>query len=62
MEIVVSMGNNGDVMDEQILFTAREELRNWLSENHNAGKGIWLVFGKAGKLKAFKADEEVWKI
>ena len=44
-------------MDEQILFSDREEFRKWLLENHNASKGIWLVFGKAGKLKTLKADE-----
>jgi uncharacterized protein YdeI (YjbR/CyaY-like superfamily) len=44
-------------MDEQILFSDREEFRKWLLENHNASKGIWLVFGKAGKLKTLRADE-----
>jgi len=44
-------------MDEQLLFTDREEFRKWLLENHNVGKGIWLVFGKSGKVKTLKADE-----
>jgi len=44
-------------MDEQILFTDREEFRKWLYENHYASQGIWLVFGKVGKLKSLKADE-----
>jgi len=44
-------------MDEQILFPDREEFRKWLLENHNVSKGIWLVFGKAGRLKTLKADE-----
>jgi uncharacterized protein YdeI (YjbR/CyaY-like superfamily) len=44
-------------MDDQILFTDREEFRKWLSENHGVSKGIWLVFGKAGKVKTLKADE-----
>jgi len=44
-------------MDEQILFTDREEFRKWLLENHNVSQGIWLVFSKAGSLKTLKADE-----
>ena len=44
-------------MDEQVIFPDREEFRNWFFENHNISKGIWLVFGKAGKLKTIKADE-----
>ena len=47
----------GDVMDEQILFPDREEFRKWLLANHNTSRGIWLVFGKAGKLKTLRADE-----
>ena len=26
-------------------------------ENHSVSKGVWLVFGKAGKLKTLRADE-----
>jgi len=44
-------------MDEQMGFSDREEFREWLIENHNVSKGIWLVFGKAGKLKTLKPDE-----
>ena len=44
-------------MDEELLFADRDEFRKWLFENHNIGKGIWLVFGKAGKLKTIKPDE-----
>ena len=44
-------------MDEQLLFSDREEFRKWLLKNHNISKGIWLVFGKAGKLKTIKPDE-----
>jgi uncharacterized protein YdeI (YjbR/CyaY-like superfamily) len=44
-------------MSEQILFLDREEFRKWLLENHHVSKGIWLVFGKAGKLKTLKPDE-----
>ena len=44
-------------MDEEILFENRNEFRKWLFENHNTSKGIWLVFGKAGRLKTLKRDE-----
>jgi len=44
-------------MDEQILFPDGESFRKWLMANHNVSKGIWLVFGKAGKLKTLKSDE-----
>lgn len=44
-------------MEERVLFADREEFRQWLLKNHNASGGIWLVFGKAGKIKSVKADE-----
>ena len=44
-------------MDKQILFPDRESFRQWLVENHATSQGVWLVFGKAGKLKTIKADE-----
>jgi uncharacterized protein YdeI (YjbR/CyaY-like superfamily) len=44
-------------MEEQILFSDREDFRKWLSKNHDQHKGIWLVLGKADKLKTVKADE-----
>src|SRR4030042_1661089 len=44
-------------MEEQLLFSDREEFRQWLSENHDTSPGIWLVLGKPGKLKTVKADE-----
>jgi len=44
-------------MEERILFADREEFRQWLSKNHKTSRGIWLVFGKAGKIKTVKADE-----
>lgn len=43
--------------DDQLLFENREAFRKWLSENHHLSSGIWLVFGKAGKLKTLTADE-----
>ena len=45
------------IMDTQFLFNGRDEFREWLFENHNTSQGIWLVFGKAGKLKTIKPDE-----
>ncbi|HEX9896674.1 MAG TPA: YdeI/OmpD-associated family protein [Dehalococcoidales bacterium] len=44
-------------MEEQVLFSDREEFRQWLFENHGANKGIWLVFGKGSRLKTIKPDE-----
>jgi len=44
-------------MEEQLLFSNREEFRQWLSENHGTNPGIWLILGKPGKLKTVKADE-----
>jgi len=44
-------------MDEQLLFSDREEFRQWLSTNHDTSQGIWLILGKSGKLKTVKADE-----
>jgi uncharacterized protein YdeI (YjbR/CyaY-like superfamily) len=44
-------------MEEQLLFSDREEFRQWLSTNHDTSPGIWLMLGKSGKLKTVKADE-----
>jgi uncharacterized protein YdeI (YjbR/CyaY-like superfamily) len=44
-------------LEEKLIFSDREEFREWLFQNHNSSKGIWLVIGKAGKLKTLKADE-----
>ena len=44
-------------MKEEILFQDREAFRNWLIENHERKDGIWLTFGKNGKLKTLKAEE-----
>ena len=41
----------------QLLFENRESFRKWLLQNHHISPGIWLVFGKAGKLKTLTADE-----
>jgi uncharacterized protein YdeI (YjbR/CyaY-like superfamily) len=44
-------------MEEQLLFTDRQKFRQWLYKNHNTSKGVWLIFGKADKLKTVKPDE-----
>ena len=44
-------------MEQQLLFSDREEFRQWLSANHDTSSSIWLIFGKSGKLKTVKSDE-----
>jgi uncharacterized protein YdeI (YjbR/CyaY-like superfamily) len=44
-------------MEEQLMFASREEFRQWLTKNHDTSKGIWLIFGKAGKIQSVKPDE-----
>ena len=44
-------------MDEQLVFTDRCEFRDWLAGHHAECTGVWLVFGKAGRLKTVKPDE-----
>ncbi len=44
-------------MEEQLLFTNREEFRKWLSENHSCGKAFWLVFGKGNRLRTIRPDQ-----
>lgn len=44
-------------MDEPLLFEDREAFRAWLAQNHRVNPGIWLVLGKAGRLKTLTADE-----
>jgi uncharacterized protein YdeI (YjbR/CyaY-like superfamily) len=44
-------------MEDQLLFSDREEFRQWLSENHDTNPGFWLILGKSGKLKTVKAEE-----
>lgn len=44
-------------MYEELLFKSRDEFRDWLIINYNVSHGIWMVFGKAGKLKTIKPDE-----
>jgi uncharacterized protein YdeI (YjbR/CyaY-like superfamily) len=44
-------------MEEQIVFSGREEFRGWLYKNHSLSKGVWLVFSKTKKLKTLKPAE-----
>lgn len=44
-------------MNDEVMFESRDEFRKWLLKNHNVSSGIWMVFGKAGKLKTIKPDE-----
>jgi len=44
-------------MTEYLLFTSRDEFRNWLQDNCLSSGGIWLLFGKSGGQKTIKASE-----
>ena len=44
-------------MNEYLLFTSRDEFRNWLHENCLSSSGVWLLFGKSGGPKTIKASE-----
>jgi uncharacterized protein YdeI (YjbR/CyaY-like superfamily) len=44
-------------MNDRLTFENRETFRNWLLQNHHVSKGIWVVFGKGGKLNTVKPDE-----
>lgn len=44
-------------MKEEVLFPNREAFRNWLIENIKRTDGIWVAFGKGGKLETLKAEE-----
>lgn len=44
-------------MDERIMFSERQKFREWLTENHNDSKGIWIIFSKNNKIKTIKPDE-----
>jgi uncharacterized protein YdeI (YjbR/CyaY-like superfamily) len=46
-----------DKMENQMMFSSRAEFRAWLVENHAVNGGIWMVFGKAGKLKTVRPGE-----
>ncbi|WP_242994891.1 YdeI/OmpD-associated family protein [Lacrimispora sphenoides] len=44
-------------MIEHLLFTSRDEFRNWLEENCLSSGGVWLLFGKSGGPKTIGANE-----
>lgn len=44
-------------MKDEILFTDRKAFHNWLIENCKRPDGIWITFGKSGKMKTLKAEE-----
>ncbi len=44
-------------MTEHLLFTSRDEFRNWLHDNCLSSAGVWLLFGKPGGQKTIKASE-----
>lgn len=44
-------------MDEERVFSTRDEFRTWLQENGEASGGMWLLFGKTGGPKTLKASE-----
>ncbi|MDD2762372.1 MAG: YdeI/OmpD-associated family protein [Opitutaceae bacterium] len=43
--------------DDQLVFENRAAFKKWLAKNHQNSPGIWLVFGKDGKLKTLTANE-----
>lgn len=48
--------------DDPLLFENREAFRNWLCQNYHLTVGIWLVFGKAGRLRTLTADEALEEV
>jgi hypothetical protein len=42
-------------LNEHLLFTSRDEFRNWLHDNCLSSGGVWLLFGKSGGPKTMKA-------
>jgi uncharacterized protein YdeI (YjbR/CyaY-like superfamily) len=48
---------NNRMTTEYLVFTSREEFRNWLHDNCLSNGGIWLLFGKSGGQKTIKASE-----
>ncbi len=41
----------------QLLFPTREDFRKWLSDNAQAGEGVWLVFGKTKAVSTLTAND-----
>ena len=44
-------------MKDILIFSTREDFRNWLTVNCQSIDGVWLLFGKKGEPKTIKADE-----
>jgi uncharacterized protein YdeI (YjbR/CyaY-like superfamily) len=44
-------------MKEELIFEDRSVFRTWLMENSKRKEGIWVAFGKGGKLKTVKPEE-----
>lgn len=44
-------------MNDVLIFTDRQEFRQWLSEHCLTSNGVWLLFGKNGGPKTLKADD-----
>lgn len=44
-------------MTTEIVFSSREEFRNWLADNALSDEDVWLIFGKSGGPKTLKASE-----
>lgn len=44
-------------MSGPLHFKTRNEFRDWLSENCQSGKGVWLLFSKNAELITVKANE-----
>mgnify|MGYP000843554751 FL=1 len=43
--------------DDPLVFENRAAFKKWLVKNHQNSSGIWLVFGKGGKVKTLSAHE-----
>lgn len=44
-------------MTDYLLFTTRDEFRNWLQDHCLSSGGVWLLFGKSGGPKTINATE-----
>jgi uncharacterized protein YdeI (YjbR/CyaY-like superfamily) len=44
-------------MEEQLLFSNRLKFREWLIDNNSSNKGIWLIFGKNGRLETISPED-----
>lgn len=42
---------------DEMIFACRADFREWLSCNSTTNAGVWLTFGKDGKLQTLKPDE-----